>query len=141
MASTKINGVTFRYRLKKYSNPMEGMARNPINWIPKVSPTKKAIRMRYRLPRGFSRLSVHFRPSHNSSDIMKLAMAYTSVSTALNQKLSENVRARQPTSPLPRMAMAWALFRASSPPTSFRPRLVMVQNMKRMAKAEETPDI
>ena len=65
------------------------MAKKPINWIPKVSPTTKEISTIHLFPRGSSKLSVHFKPNHSNKAIMKLAIAYTSVSTALNQKLSE----------------------------------------------------
>ena len=38
--------------------------------------------------------------------INKDAMAYTSASTALDQKLSENVNAKEPTNELPRITTA-----------------------------------
>ena len=67
-------------------------------------------------------------------------MAYTSVSTALNQKLSEKVKASAPTNPLPKMAMALLLVISAFLPTNLPARLVMVQKVNKTAKALETMD-
>ena len=65
-------------------------------------------------------------------------MAYTSVSTALNQKLSEKVKAKEPTKPLPKIASALLLESLDFFDANFLVRLVIVQNIKRTAKALET---
>ncbi len=50
--------------------------------------------------------SSHFKPNQNSKDMIKVAMAYTSVSTALNQNVSVNAKAKEPTKALPKTATA-----------------------------------
>ena len=70
--------------------------------------------------------------------IIKVAMAYTSVSTALNQNESVNENAKLPTKPLPRIAIAFCWLRSFLLMTSFFNNRVMVQNIKRMVNALAT---
>ena len=44
----------------------------------------------------------HRRPNQKSKESIKVAIAYTSASTALNQKLSEKQNAKAPTAALPK---------------------------------------
>ena len=74
-----------------------------MNCMPEVRPVKKAMRSNHRLPLDSSKLSVHLRPNQSKRAIIKLAIAYTSVSVALNQKLSEKVNVKAPTTPLPKI--------------------------------------
>ena len=119
---------------------MDGIAKKPMNWTPKVRPTTKEISTSQRSPLGSSRLSVHLSPSQSKRAMIKLADAYTSVSTALNQKLSEKVKAKDPIRPLPNMAIALLFVMGSLPSNNFCAILVMVQNMNRIVKALETPE-
>ena len=67
--------------------------------------------------------------------VKKEDMAYTSASTAENQKLSEKVYTKAPTIPAPIKEMVWPL--VSSPSTTEKSRLpikVMDQNRKRIVK-------
>ena len=102
LATTKFLKVTFSVFLKKYSMPIAGMVNNPIKCTPKESPMTKAMRSNQRSPRGvfisFSqRIAIQ-----NSAERMQVAIAYTSASTALNQKLSEKQKAKAPTAALPK---------------------------------------
>ena len=68
-------------------------------------------------------------------------MAYTSASTALNQKLSVKANERDPMNALPKIA-TW-LFASNSfcLETMFESRMVSDQNIKRMVKALAKTDI
>ena len=70
---------------------MAGMVSNAIKCTPNDSPTTNEISNNQRSPRGSCKLSVHLMPNQNIADINSIAIAYTSASTALNQKLSEKV--------------------------------------------------
>ena len=70
---------------------MAGIVSSAIKCTPKESPTTKAMSSNHLSPRGLSKLSVHLSPNQNMADMKSIAIAYTSVSVALNQKLSENV--------------------------------------------------
>ena len=84
------------------------MVNNPIKCTPKESPIIKAININQRFPLGLSISCSQRNPSQNIAAIIKVAMAYTSVSTALNQNESVNVKAKLPTTPLPKIAMAFS---------------------------------
>ena len=58
---------------------------------PNDSPTTKDISNNHLSPLAVFISCSQRKPSHKSNDISKVAMAYTSASTALNQKLSEKV--------------------------------------------------
>ena len=66
-------------------------------------------------------------------------MAYTSVSTALNQNESVKAKAKLPTKPLPKMAIPLLFEISLSFTTSFLSSNVMDQNINNMAKALATP--
>lgn len=72
---------------------------------PNDNPIKSEINNSHRLPLGKCISSPQRNPAHINNDINKDAMAYTSASVALNQKLSEKVRHRQPISELPSIIM------------------------------------
>ena len=83
--------VMFLYVLKKYNITIDGITSSDKIWTPKDRPTMKLIRISHLFPRGVSISLSHFNPNQNSIAIKKDDMAYTSPSTALNQKLSEKV--------------------------------------------------
>ena len=70
---------------------MAGTVSSPIKWTPNDNPIRKAISTNQRSPRGLSMSSSQRNPNQNMAEVISIAMAYTSASTALNQKLSENV--------------------------------------------------
>ena len=74
-------------------------------------------------------------------------MAYTSASTALNQKLSENVKANEPTNPLPKTAICFPKVNSGVSLLSsiffnaiLRAKLVIDQNINKMVNALEYTD-
>ena len=79
------------YVLKKYSITIAGITSNDNMWTPKDNPTTKLINNNHLFPLGKCISFSHFNPSQNKIAIKKDDIAYTSPSTALNQKLSENV--------------------------------------------------
>ena len=68
-------------------------------------------------------------------------MAYTSPSTALNQKLSEKVYAKEPTILLPKIAMYFPSERSPLLNASFSPKLVRVQNINKIVNALANADM
>src|SRR5690554_810450 len=74
-------------------------------------------------------------------DIRHAAMAYTSASTALNQKESVNEKASEPTAALPRMAMAFVVLISSCFETMLEIKMVKDQNINRIVKALAKTDI
>ena len=67
-----------------------------IKWTPNERPIKKAINNNHLSPLMLSKSFSHLSPAQNVADKKSIAKAYTSDSTALNQKLSENIKARAP---------------------------------------------
>ena len=67
-----------------------------IKCTPNESPIKKAINNNHLSPLILSKSFSHLSPAQNVADKKSIAKAYTSDSTALNQKLSENIKARAP---------------------------------------------
>ena len=67
-----------------------------IKWTPNERPIKKAINNNHLSPLILSKSFSHLSPAQNVADKKSIAKAYTSDSTALNQKLSENIKARAP---------------------------------------------
>ena len=80
----------------------------------------------------------HLSTAQKATAVKKELMAYTSPSTAENQKLSENVYANAPTAPAPSTAMTPALSRFSLPPNSFAESAVMVQKRNKMLNELES---
>ena len=72
------------------------------------------------------------------TDIISVAIAYTSVSTALNQNESVNVNAKLPTKALPSMACPCALESVSIEPIMFLSNNVIDQNINKIVNALET---
>src|SRR5690554_3924894 len=68
-------------------------------------------------------------------------MAYTSASTALNQKLSVNANAKAPTAALPIIAIEWVFSISWCLETKLLIKMVSDQNIKRMANALAKTDI
>ena len=64
----------------------------------------KEINNNQRSPRGVFISCSHRRPNQKSNERINVAIAYTSASTALNQKLSEKQKAKAPTAALPKKA-------------------------------------
>ena len=67
-----------------------------IKCTPNESPIKKAINNNHLSPLILSKSFSHLSPAQNVADKKSIAKAYTSDSTALNQKLSENMKAKAP---------------------------------------------
>ena len=67
-----------------------------IKCTPNESPIKKAINNNHLSPLTLSKSFSHLSPAQNVADKKSIAKAYTSDSTALNQKLSENMNAKAP---------------------------------------------
>ena len=85
------------------------MVSNAMKCTPKDNPTTKLISKSHLLPLGSCISCSQRSPSQNKRAINKVAIAYTSASTALNQKLSEKVKAKAPTKELPKIAMLFSL--------------------------------
>ncbi len=82
------------------------MVNRAIKWTPKDSPISREINNNQRLPLGVCMSSSHLSASQNNIAMNNDAMAYTSASTALAQKLSEKVKAKEPTNELPKTTIA-----------------------------------
>ena len=67
-----------------------------IKWTPKDKPIKNEISNTHLSPLSFSKSLSHLNPAQKVEERKSIANAYTSVSTALNQKLSEKVNANAP---------------------------------------------
>ena len=85
------------------------MVKSAIKWTPNDNPTTKLINNSHLFPFGSCISCSQRKPNHNSKAINNMAMAYTSASTALNQKLSEKVKVNAPTKELPKIAMLLSL--------------------------------
>ena len=64
-----------------------------IKWTPNDKPIKNEISNNHLSPLSFSKSLSHLNPAQKVEERKSIANAYTSVSTALNQKLSEKVNA------------------------------------------------
>ncbi len=73
--------------------------------------------------------------------MMQAAIAYTSASTALNQKLSENVKASDPINALPKIPILAGLLRSFTGPVTLSNNKTIDQNMNRIVNALESPDM
>src|SRR5690606_29604743 len=136
LAIMKFLTVTCGYLLKKYKYPIDGIANSAIKCTPKDIPTTKAISNNHLFPRGSSIASTQRKPNHNSNASIKVAMAYTSVSTALNQKVSEKVNVNAPIKQLPNTAITVLFVMFSAPIlTTFSKILVADQNINNTANA------
>lgn len=115
---------------------MEGIASRAMKCTPNDIPMTSEIKSSHLFPRGVSMASTQRSPSHKSSASIKVAAAYTSVSTALNQKVSEKVKVSAPIKQLPRTAIAVLLVIVCVPSfTTFIRIFVDDQNMNKIAKA------
>src|SRR5688572_2042476 len=94
-----------------------------------------------RAPTGFTvSSSSHLRIAQKTTAVKKADMAYTSPSTALNQKESENVNARLPMAPDMSTSHCWVFENfATLPPYILMAKRVMVQKRKRMVKELQSP--
>src|SRR5690606_8279935 len=108
---------------------------------PNDIPTTKAINNNHLFPRGSSIASIQRKPSHSNKANIKVAIAYTSVSTALNQKVSEKVKVNAPIKQLPKTAITvWFEIVSVLKRTTFIKILVEDQNINNTAKALDTAD-
>src|SRR5690606_28835619 len=89
---------------------------------------------------GASACASHFRIAQNTTAVQREDMAYTSVSTAENQNVSEKVYANAPTNPAPMIWNYWAVVISGSLASIFFANAVMVQNKKVMVRALESAD-
>ena len=71
-----------------------------------LRPIRKAMSTIQRSACGVSAVSYHLVMAQKTMAVKRLDMAYTSPSTALNQKVSEKQYTRAPTRPEPMMAIA-----------------------------------
>ena len=119
---------------------MEGIVSNAIKCTPNDNPISSAISSSHLLPLGSCMASPHFRPAQNRSAMNNDAMAYTSASVALYQKLSEKRKARLAVKALPKTA--FALLEVISPfvLTIFVNKMVTDQNINSMVNADESTD-
>ena len=79
------------------------MASSPIKWTPNERPTTNDININHLLDLSFSKSSAHLRPNQKRTDKIKVAIAYTSASTALYQKLSVKVNVNEPRKDAPKI--------------------------------------
>ena len=100
-----------------------------------------AIKINQRLPRGLSKLSTHFKPSQNRTDIINMAAAYTSASTAENQNESEKANANEPTMALPKTTICSATDRLVFRKIYFTKTCTIVQNKNKTVSALKIADI
>src|SRR5690554_3735754 len=101
----------------------------------------KAISNNHLFHLGSSIASIQRKPNQSNKASMKAAIAYTSVSTALNQKVSEKVKVNAPMKLLPKTAIAVLLLMFSFLIfTTFIKILVDAQNINKIAKALETAE-
>ena len=82
------------------------MVSKAMKCTPKESPINREINNNQRFPHGVCMSSSQRKANQTNKAINKEAMAYTSASTALAQKLSEKVKASEPTIELPKTTMA-----------------------------------
>ena len=85
--------------------------------------------------------SSHFSMSQKTRAVRKLEKAYTSASTAENQKVSLKVKARAPVKPLPSINTACEGESVLPVCKSLRVRCVMVQNKNRIHPALSNADM
>ena len=85
--------------------------------------------------------STHFNPSQKSNDRINDAIAYTSASTALNQKLSVNVKVSEPKVELPNILIASKIERFFSTVTKSLVKWEIDQNRNRIVNALDVTDI
>ena len=112
---------------------MAGMASKFSKWTPMDSPIKYAMTRIHRRCPGSSATFSHFKMAQNTSAVNNEDNAYTSPSTAENQKLSLNVYANAPTAPAPMTAQRSAVL--ASPEGSaiiFFAKCVMLQKRNKM---------
>ena len=121
--------------------PRAGMVSRPIKCTPKDKPKIKAISNNQRSPLGVFMSCSQRRPNQKSKDKMRVAMAYTSASTALNQKLSEKQKASAPTAALPKKLKRCGRVSRLEKAGSFRNKSVSVQNKNNTVKALENTDM
>ncbi len=91
VAKEEVLRLVFFEVLKKYNITIAGITNKESMCTPNDNPVTKLISTNHLFPLGVSSSLSHFKPSQNKSAIKKEDIAYTSPSTALNQKLSEKV--------------------------------------------------
>lgn len=120
---------------------MDGMVSKAIKCTPKESPMSNEIINNQRFPRGVCMSSSQRKASQNNKAINKEAIAYTSASTALAQKLSEKVKASEPTIELPKTTMALFLSNSVYDDIIFLNNIEDDQNINNMVKALENTEV
>ena len=126
--------------MKKYNIPIDGKVNNAKKCTPKESPITNEIKITHLFPLSVSSSSSHFRPNQNNKAINKEAIEYTSASTALNQKLSVNVKDKAAIKDAPRVSFAVSLFHSEVAITIFRTILDADQNINNIVKALENTE-
>ena len=91
-------------------------------------------------PRGVSNSCSQRNPSQNNKAIRNVAIAYTSASTALYQKLSVKVNDKLAMTALPKIITALLVESSFSPTISFFNNMVNDQNIKSMVNALENTE-
>ena len=116
---------------------MAGIVSIAIKCTPNESPIKKQISNNHLSPLLLLKSFSHLSPHQNVADKKSIASAYTSVSTALNQKLSENVNAKAPIDELSKIFVSFVkLFFLDI----FLRNNVVDQKRKRITNALDTTD-
>ena len=87
-------------------NTKAGMVRRFSRCTPILRPIRKVMSTIQRLAWGSSACSYHLHMAQKTRAVKKEDMAYTSPSTALNQKVSEKQYAKAPTAPEAKIAIA-----------------------------------
>lgn len=109
---------------------MAGITNKFSKWTPMANPIRYAISTNQRLECFSLATFSHLRIHQKVSVVKKLEEAYTSASTAENQKVSEKVNVNAPTAPAPIMASVCQLSKASPALTIiFLAKWVIVQNI------------
>ena len=92
-----IVSLTLKYTMRATKN----MANKLSKWTPIARPNMYAIRTNQRSLYGLSWYSDHFNASQTTIAVNNIDIAYTSASTALNQKVSVTAKVKLPTNPPP----------------------------------------
>ena len=85
--------------MKTISIRIVGIVNQHNKCTPPPNPNKYTTNSRSRLPSGSRCFSIHSKASQIPSAVNSIEGAYTSASTALNQKVSENARLNAATAP------------------------------------------
>ena len=115
-------------------NTKAGMVRRFSRCTPMLRPIRKVMSTIQRLAWGSSACSYHLHMAQKTRAVKKEDMAYTSPSTALNQKVSEKQYASAPTAPEAKIAIACP-GPTGDPTTTLLAKNTMVKYSRKMVRA------